>query len=151
MGEMKRRMVILALAAGFCGVSVCAFAQANENDRTLLEGKWVLESAVIQKITGSDTLIVDAETKKEDLLFALYDTLIFKADTLTIYFGDSGELVSQDRYSWTDSFIEINFMPAPHLLYYLVKDEDLYFTQKTSLGCNDCEYMIQTVYKKRKP
>jgi len=146
-------MVILALLASFYSMPVLTLAQTGEND-TALDGKWVLESASIQKITDRagradrDTLKVDVDTKKEDLLFALYDTLIFKADTLTIYFGDFENAVSQDKYSWTDNTIEINFMPAPHVMLYALKDEKLYFTQKTSLGCKDCEYVIQTIYKK---
>jgi len=138
-------MIVFAFAAGFCGMPALTLAQAGDNDKTLLEGKWVLESTSIRKITGSDTVRVDADEMKDNPFFALYDTLLFKADTLTIPFSDT---FSQGEYRLTDDKIEFNFMPVTHLLRFVVENEKIDFTQYVLLDCEDCTYSVQTVYKK---
>jgi len=59
-------MVILALLASIYSIPVLSFAQTGENE-TVLEGKWVLESASIQEITGRDTLKADADDMKNGI------------------------------------------------------------------------------------
>ena len=73
MWKLKRKMTVLALAAGFYNMSVLTYAQANENDNTLLEGKRVSETTVIQKITGGETLRVDADEMKDGIPHGLWE------------------------------------------------------------------------------
>ena len=141
-----KKMVLLLITFGLFGMSVSGFMQSEENEKELLEGTWTLEAATIRKITDSDTLELAASRFKDDSFFALYDTLIFKADTLTIPYADTS--CSQGEYSRTDNQIFIPFMAAPHVLNYIVKEGKIHFTQYESNGCEDCTYQIQTVYKK---
>ena len=145
MEKLKRTMTVLALTAGFCCLPAVTFAQANNNDKTLLEGKWVLESASIQKISANDTLRVDVDEMKLNPFFALYDTLIFNADTLIIPFPDT---YSQGEYRQTDGKLEIMFMAAPAVLDNMIEDKKLYLTQRVTIGCEDCTYSVQTIYIK---
>ena len=145
MDKLLRKTIVFAFAAGFCCMSALTFAQANENDKTLLEGKWVLESASIQKITGRDTLRVDADEMKDNPFFALYDTLIFKSDTLIIPFSD---VYSHGEYRYTDTQIEILFMAAPHVLDLIIEDKKIFFTHRVSTSCENCIYLVQTIYTK---
>ena len=44
MYEMKRKMIVLAFAAGICSISVVGIAQTKENNEKTLRGRWVLEN-----------------------------------------------------------------------------------------------------------
>ena len=120
--------------------------QAKADNDELFEGTWTLETATIQKITDNGTLELAASRFKDDSFIALYETLIFKAKTLTIPHADTS--CSQGEFSWTDNQIIIPFMAAPHVLNYIVKEGKINFTQYESNGCEDCTYLIQTVYIK---
>jgi len=135
------RTAYCVLLTAFCLLPAAkVFAQALP-----VEGHWVLEKAIVLKITGSDTLTVDVNTVKDNSLIALYDVLIFEGNMLSIPLGDT---YVRGEYNRTGNTIAISFMAAPHLLNYRLQDEKIYFTQEISFIGEDCVYLAQTVYKR---
>jgi len=134
----KNNFVLLLV---FCA-SMFYTAQASE-----LQGRWEITQASVLKISGSDTLTVNVDSVKNNPFFALYDTLIFEGNRLSL--PVSGHL-AQGEYSLTGNEIAFNFTAVAYVLKYRIADEKLYLTQRTTISylCSDCIYLVETVYKR---
>ena len=129
----------------FYGNTFKRIFKTEEKSNKLLDGKWVLETTAIHKILDGDTVKVEVDMMKHNSFFALYDTLLFVENTLTI---PSLNTFSKGEYRWTEGIIEIPFMAAPHELEFTVEEEKIFFTQHILFGCRECMYLVQTVYKR---
>ena len=140
---MYMRLKIIIAVFTLMAIKVSAFSQNNS-----LNGTWVLDS--VQIIKHSDKSTVDVKQIKGNSFFALYDTIMFKGNEMTIYengYSARGEITIFGKA------ISFSFVPATINWEYNIKDGILFLEQRVTIpsigNLAEGTYIILTQYKKQ--
>jgi hypothetical protein len=123
------------------GIMLTAFAYAQSSQ---LKGKWVLESATVVQNNNGSTTNLDVNAVKANILFGLYDELVFADQQLTLVFQGK---VAEGPVTVTSNMILTNAAPAPLSFSWKIEEGALYLVREYGdPSQTNISYKVSSVY-----
>lgn len=128
----------------FFAIFFSSYAQSSD-----LRGTWILENVVVLKVEGIDTVAVNINAVQGDSFLGIFDKLVFIGDKVTLY-AQKDNFVGE--YSLKDNKIGINFLSAPILFEYQIKEDKLYLENRIEhpghAFLSSGIYYVKAIFKK---